>query len=60
MPAGKKKETKSTKEMPKATHSIDESIMTRLEVVEKLLLITRDEFKEVQSMLKRIKDRMGL
>ena len=60
MPAGKKKETKSTKEMPKATHSIDETIRTRLEVVEKLLLITRDEFKEVQSMLKRIKDRMGL
>tara|TARA_R100000152_G_C6773941_1_gene201505 strand:- start:2043 stop:2219 length:177 start_codon:yes stop_codon:yes gene_type:complete len=58
MPAGKKKETKDTK--TKSVVSNESSIMTRLEVVEKMLLITRDEFKKVTSIVERMKERMGL
>ena len=59
MPAGKKKETK--KSTPKkAIVSNESSIITRLEVVEKMLLITRDEAKDMSKMIKRLNDRMGL
>lgn len=60
MPAGKKKETKTTKKKPKAVVSNESSIMTRLEVVEKMLLITREELNDMTLIYKRIKDRMGL
>ena len=64
MPAGKKTETKDTKTKSqpskKAVVSNDSSIMTRLEVVEKMLVITRDEFKEIASIVERMKARMGL
>tara|TARA_Y100001963_G_scaffold21443_2_gene27689 strand:- start:6604 stop:6798 length:195 start_codon:yes stop_codon:yes gene_type:complete len=64
MPAGKKAETKDTKKKSKSTQggvvSTESSILTRLAVVEKMLVITRDEFTEMKGMLKRIKDRMGL
>jgi len=64
MPAGKKTETKDTKvkskPSPKTVVSNESSIMTRLEVVEKMLVITRDEFKETKSIVERMKARMGL
>ena len=60
MPTGKKKETKTTKTKPKSVVSNENSIMTRLDVVEKMLNITRDELKEMTSIYKRIRDRMGI
>tara|TARA_Y100001972_G_C7473036_1_gene240766 strand:- start:336 stop:512 length:177 start_codon:yes stop_codon:yes gene_type:complete len=53
-----KTETKTTK--TKAVVSNDSSIKTRLEIVEKMLLVTRDELKEMKSIFERIKSRMGL
>tara|TARA_R110002012_G_C11579960_1_gene605283 strand:- start:281 stop:463 length:183 start_codon:yes stop_codon:yes gene_type:complete len=54
------KETKSTKTKPKAVTSNQSSIMTRLEVVEKMLVVTRDELKEVTNIVEKLKTRMGL
>mgnify|MGYP003131295328 CR=1 FL=1 len=54
----KKSATKETKH--KSIVSNEESIMTRLEVVEKMLVHTRDEFKEIKLIINRLKDRMGL
>jgi|TARA_R100001129_G_scaffold134652_1_gene96111 hypothetical protein len=53
-----KTETKTTK--TKAVVSNDSSIKTRLEIVEKMLLVTRDELKEMKGIFERIKSRMGL
>ena len=60
MPTGKKKETKTTKKRPASVTSNESSIMTRLEVVEKMLLITRDDIKEMRDIFERIRNRMGL
>ena len=59
MPSGKKKETKNTKPT-KSVVSNESSIMTRLEVVEKMLLITRDEINEMKTIFERIRSRMGI
>ena len=59
MPTGKKKETKNTK--PKeVVVSNESSIMTRLEVVEKMLIITRDEINEMKTIFERIRSRLGV
>tara|TARA_R100000322_G_scaffold138616_1_gene94395 strand:+ start:219 stop:383 length:165 start_codon:yes stop_codon:yes gene_type:complete len=50
--------TKTTK--TKAVVSNDSSIKTRLEIVEKMLLVTRDELKEMKGIFERMKSRMGL
>ena len=60
MPAGKKKETKDTKAKSKGTVSIEDSILTRLEVVEKMLLITREDVSEIKTVFERIRNRLGL
>ena len=53
-----KTEAKTTK--TKAVVSNESSIKTRLEIVEKMLLVTRDELKEMKSIFERMKSRMGL
>ena len=60
MTAAKKKETKDTKPKPKGVVSIESSIMTRLEVVEKMLLITRDELNDMKTIFERIRSRLGI
>ena len=58
MAISKKKETINTK--TKSVVSNESSIMTRLEVVEKMLLVTRNEFKDIKRLVERMKTRMGL
>ena len=60
MPAGKKKETKDTKTKSKGIVSTEDSILTRLEVVEKMLLITREDVSEIKTVFERIRNRLGL
>tara|TARA_R110002051_G_C8565279_1_gene474889 strand:+ start:602 stop:775 length:174 start_codon:yes stop_codon:yes gene_type:complete len=52
-----KKEIKTKSESVVSNKS---SVMTRLEIVEKMLLVTRDEFKDIKRLVERMKTRMGL
>ena len=65
MPTGKKKETKDirtkkVKETLQAVVSNEDSIMTRLEVVEKMLVITREDINEMKTIFERIRSRLGI
>ena len=65
MPTGKKKETKDirtkkVKETLQAVVSNEDSIMTRLEVVEKMLVITREDINEMKTIFERIGSRLGI
>ena len=58
MPA--KKIAKSKEKTNDAVINNGNDLKLRLEVVEKMLLITRDDMKEMKGVFKRIRNRLGI